>query len=160
MAANSFLIFKNNKELFAIPVGKVHSILEIPRITNLPEAPDFLIGVISFRDSVLPVIDFNIKFFMIHTQIKKESCIIVTDILIEQTALLIGILVDEVIEVNEIMNSQILDSPSIGSIYKSQFIEGMMQRDNGFIQFVNIDKVFSISEVSDIQQANPNNNLI
>jgi len=160
MAANSFLIFKNNKELFAIPVGKVHSILEIPRITNLPEAPDFLIGVISFRDSVLPVIDFNIKFFMIHTQIKKESCIIVTDILIEQTALLIGILVDEVIEVNEIMNSQILDSPSIGSIYKSQFIEGMKQQDNGFIQFVNIDKVFSISEVSDIQQANPNNNLI
>ncbi len=152
MTTNSFLTFKIGNELFATNVSKVHHILEMQRITEIPDAPDYFKGVINLRGTVLPVADLNIKFGMPPLEFTKDTCIIVTDVLIENDTISIGLLVEAVSEVMEITENQILPPPSIGAKYKSKFIHGMVQSGEQFILLINIDTIFSTDEIINLQQ--------
>ena len=148
---HSYLTFKLGDELFAANVGKVLEILEIPRITKVPRSPGFMRGVINLRGSVLPVIDTRTKFGLPQEEDTINSCIIVLDVEMEGQSIIIGSVVDAVQEVMEIEENQIQPAPSVGSKYKTEFIEGMVKVQDQFIMMLNLDKVFSSSEVSILQ---------
>jgi len=160
MTTNSFLTFKIGNELFATNVSKVHNILEMQRITEIPDAPNYFKGVINVRGTVLPVADLHIKFNMPALEFTKDTCIIVTDVLIENDIISIGILVDGVSEVMDITENLILPPPSIEAKYKSKFIHGMVQSGEQFILLINIDTVFSTDEIINLQQTEDNINLL
>lgn len=149
---NSFLSFKLGEEEFAAHVGKVLNILEMTKITEVPKAPEYMKGVINLRGTVLPVIDTRIKFGMSPTVYTTNTCIIVLEIGTEGESIQVGALCDSVQAVLEIDNSQILPAPSIGSKYKSEFIEGVVNVDDNFIMILNMDAVFSSVDVSDIEE--------
>jgi purine-binding chemotaxis protein CheW len=142
----SFLTFRLGDELFAANVGKVLEILEIPRITKVPQSPDFMRGVINLRGSVLPVIDARAKFGLPPAADTINSCIIVLNIDIEGQPIMTGVVVDGVQEVRDIEETQVQEAPSIGSKYKSEFIQGMVKVNEQFIMMLDLDKVFSSSE--------------
>lgn len=144
----TFLTFTLGKELFATNVKKVLTILEMKPITKVPNAPDYLRGVINLRGNVLPVIDMRIKFGMGATQFTANTCIIVLNITFEDEDIHVGILVDAVDEVLEIKDSEIDESPTIGTKYKTEFIHGMYKLDQGFIMLLNIDLIFNSDEIT------------
>jgi len=148
---NSFLSFKLGEEEFAAHVGKVLNILEMTKITEVPKAPEYMKGVINLRGTVLPVIDTRIKFGMTPTVYTTNTCIIVLDIEIEGESIHVGALVDSVQAVLDFDESQIMPAPSIGSKYKSEFIEGVASIDDKFIMILNMDAVFSSDELTNIQ---------
>lgn len=149
----SYLTFRLGDELFAANVGKVLEILEIPRITKVPRSPAYTRGVINLRGSVLPVIDARAKFGLPETADTINSCIIVQDIEMEgQQHIIIGTVVDTVQEVMEIEDAHIQPAPSIGSKYKSEFIQGMVKVNDQFIMLLDLDKVFSSDEASILQE--------
>jgi len=140
---NSFLSFKLGEEVFAAHVGKVLNILEMTKITEVPKSPDYLKGVINLRGTVLPIIDTRIKFGMSPTEYTTNTCIIVLDISMGGESVQVGALVDSVQAVLEFDNNQIMPAPSIGSKYKSEFIEGVMGVNDNFIMILNMDAVFA-----------------
>ncbi len=144
---STFLSFKLNKEFFAVNVAKVLTILELKPITKVPNSPNYMRGVINLRGNVLPVIDMRIKFGMEATEFTKNTCIIVLNIIIDQENIQLGILVDTVDRVLEIKDSEIEESPAIGTKYKTEFIQGMYKLDKGFIMLLNIDLIFSTTEL-------------
>jgi len=121
---NSFLSFKLGDEEFAAHVGKVLNILEMTKITEVPRAPEYMKGVINLRGTVLPVIDTRIKFGMPATAYTTNTCIIVLDIDMDGESIHVGALVDSVQAVLEFNSTDIMPAPSIGSKYRSEFIEG------------------------------------
>lgn len=139
---NTFLSFKLKDEYFATNVSKVLTILEMKSITKVPNSPDYMRGVINLRGNVLPVIDMRIKFGMTATEFTTETCIIVLNVEIEEENVQLGILVDAVDEVLEIKESEIEESPTIGTKYKNEFIHGMYKLNEGFIMLLNIDLIF------------------
>lgn len=145
---NSYLTFMLGKEHFAVDVIKVEEILEVPKITNVPRSPDYLKGVINLRGNVLPVIDTRVKFNMTETEMQVETCIVVLELDIEGEIVMLGALVDAVTEVIELQSSDIKPSPSIGSSYHPEFIEGVTRVKDNFIMLLNIGKVFSVDDVS------------
>jgi purine-binding chemotaxis protein CheW len=147
---NSYLSFKLGDEEFAAHVGKVLNILEMTRITEVPKAPIYMKGVINLRGTVLPVIDTRIKFGMSPTKYTNNTCIIVLDIQVDGEQIQIGALVDAVQAVLEIEKGQILPPPSIGSKYKSEFIEGVANIDEKFIMILDMDAVFSTEDVTNL----------
>lgn len=149
---NTFLSFKLRNEYFATNVDKVLTILEMRAITKVPNSPDYMRGVINLRGNVLPVIDMRIKFGMSKTEFTTETCIIVLNISIDDEVIQAGILVDAVDEVLEIKESDISESPSIGTKYKNEFIQGMYKMDNGFIMLLNIDLIFANDELITINE--------
>jgi purine-binding chemotaxis protein CheW len=145
---NSYLTFKLGNEIFGANVAKVLNILEMTKITKVPKAPGYMKGVINLRGSVLPLIDTKIKFDLGETEYTTNTCILVLDIELNGEPVHVGALVDAVQEVIEIDDLQIQPAPSIGSKYKSEFIEGMAKVNDEFIMLLNMDLIFSTSELS------------
>ena len=144
---STFLTFRLGKELFAVNVSKVLTILEMKPITKVPNSPDHMRGVINLRGQVLPVIDMRIKFGMEATEFTQNTCINVLNINIDNEDTQLGILVDAVDQVLEIKESEIEESPTIGTRYKTEFIEGMYRLDDGFIMLLNIDLIFNSNDL-------------
>jgi purine-binding chemotaxis protein CheW len=145
---NSYLTFKLGDEYFASNVTKVLNILEMTKVTKVPKAPIYMKGVINLRGSVLPLVDTRIKFEMPETEYTANTCILVLIIEINGESVHVGALVDSVQEVIEIAESSIQPAPSIGTRYKSEFIEGIVKVDEEFIMILNMDLIFSSDDFS------------
>jgi purine-binding chemotaxis protein CheW len=151
MAQNSYLTFKLAEEYFAVNVINVMHILEMMKITKVPHCPDYMMGVINLRGAVVPVIDTKKKFGQGEAVITQNTCILVLNLELDGEAITIGALVDSVHEVEEISENQIKPAPSVGSRYKSDFIEGLHAMDDKFIMIVNMNKVLSMDELLVVQ---------
>ncbi len=150
---NSYLTFKLRDEIFGANVAKVLNILEMTKITKVPNSPSYMKGVINLRGSVLPLIDTRIKFDMGVTVYSTNTCILVLDIEMGGDTVHVGALVDSVLEVIEIDDDHIQPPPSIGSKYKSEFIDGMAKIGDDFIMLLNMDLIFSTSELTLIKES-------
>jgi purine-binding chemotaxis protein CheW len=150
---NSYLTFKLGDETFGANVSKVLNILEMIKITKVPKSPLFMKGVINLRGSVLPLIDTKVKFDMGETNYTTNTCILVLDIDMGGEAVHVGALVDSVQEVVDIEENKILPAPTIGSKYKSEFIEGIAKINNEFIMLLNMDLIFSANELSLLRES-------
>jgi purine-binding chemotaxis protein CheW len=147
---NSFLSFKLEDEIFAANVSKVLNILEMTKITKVPKMPPYMKGVINLRGTVLPVIDLRLKFGMTETEYNVNTCILVLDVNIEEESVMVGALVDAVLETLEVDSDKMLPPPSMGGKFKSDLIENIIKKDNDFIMVLDMDKVFSTDEVVEL----------
>ncbi len=143
-----YLTFKLEDEVFALGISQVREVLDYTALTRIPEMPDFMLGVINLRGSVVPVMDMRLKFGMTPTERKVNTCIIIVEIELEGETTILGALADSVQEVLELDPEQIEAPPKIGTRLKSRFIKGMGKRDNQFIIILDIDKVFSADELA------------
>ncbi len=148
--SKSYLSFKVGGELFAAHVSSVLNILEMTRITRVPRAPQYMLGVINLRGAVLPVIDTRIKFGMPVTEKTDETCIIVTEVELDNETVRVGALVDSVEEVLEMEKENIMPPPSIGNRFETDFIQGVMNINEDFIMVLDMNKVFSTEEIASI----------
>ncbi|MBW4056585.1 MAG: purine-binding chemotaxis protein CheW [Proteobacteria bacterium] len=147
-----YLTFKLADEVFALDVAKVREILEITTITKVPQTPDFMRGVINLRGSVVPVIDMRLKFGMSATEQTVNTCIIVVEITMDGDTTVLGALADSVQEVVEMEPESIEPAPHIGTKLNTDYIKGMGKVDSRFVMILDIDKVFSSDELTDLGQ--------
>jgi len=147
-----YLTFQLDDEVFAIDVANVREILEFNSVTRVPKSPEYMRGVINLRGSVVPVFDMRLKFGMTGTERTINTCIVVVEVSYEGEDIIIGALVDSVQEVFELEADQIEPAPKIGTHLRTEFIRGMGKRDETFIIILDIDKVFSIEEITSIQE--------
>ncbi len=148
-----YLTFKLGVEVFALEVSKVREVLDFTTITKIPRTPDFLRGVINLRGSVVPVVDLRLGFGLDSVEPTVNTCIIVVEVAMNGETITVGALCDAVEEVIDIDAAQIQPPPRLGSAIQTDFIQGMGQRDNGFLMILNIDRVFSSADVSQLAQA-------
>ncbi len=150
---NSYLSFQLGDEVFALNVGSVLTIIEIPRITKIPKAPEYIKGVINLRGEVLPVIDIHCKFGLTASEISSSSCILVMEVTVNNKYIKFGILVDSVTEVHEIEPDQILPPPTLGGNFSSKFIDGMYKTQESFIMLVNSEKLVETGEAASLEES-------
>jgi len=148
-----YLTFKLGEEIFALDVAQVREVLDFTAITRVPRTPEYMRGVINLRGSVVPVVDMRLKFGMTRTERTVNTCIEVVEVTLDGEATVLGALVDSVQEVIELEPDQIEPAPRIGTRLRTDFIKGMGKRDNEFIIILDIDKVFSVEELSMMVQA-------
>jgi purine-binding chemotaxis protein CheW len=146
-----YLTFRLEKEVFALNVLQVLEVLEMYSITKVPRAPEFMRGIINVRGSVIPVLDFRMKFGLSRAEETVDTRIIVMQIQLGEDTLVIGAIADAVDEVMEIEPDQIEPAPKIGGRWRSDFIRGIGKRDEEFIIILDIDRVFSADELTQIE---------
>lgn len=143
-----FLTFRLDKEIFALDILKVREVLDFKALTEIPQTPDFLKGVINLRGSVVSVIDMRSKFGMPSAETDKDTSVIIMSLMIDGEETLLGALVDGVEAVIELKPEQITPPPNIGTRLKLEFIRGMGIRDDRFLIILDLDRVFSIEELN------------
>ena len=146
---NSYLTFELDNELFAIHVNKILSILEMKRITKIPQTPDYMKGIINLRGQALPVIDSHIKFNLSPIDITMKTSILVIELKQENSkAVKLGLMVDKVNEVLQIEAKSIIPPPNIGNSHKTDYITGIYKKeDKTFVMIIDINSVLSIKEI-------------
>ncbi len=146
-----YLTFKLEDEVFALDISKVREVLDFTTVTKVPKTPEFMRGVINLRGSVVPVVDLRLKFGMSRTEKTVNTCIIITEVTVDNETTVLGALADSVQEVMDLEPGQIEAAPKIGTRLNTEFIRGMGKRDNTFVIILDIDKVFSIDELALVQ---------
>ncbi len=148
-----YLSFKLDEEEFALDISKVREVLDFTKITKVPQTPDFMKGVINLRGSVVPVVDLNKKFSIKDTEKTVNTRIIIGEVDIEGDSVVLGVLADSVHEVMELEPDSIEPAPKIGTKLNTDFIKGMGKRDEEFVMILDIDKIFSVDELSFVTQS-------
>jgi len=148
-----YLTYKLEDEIFAVDVAKVREILDFTPATKVPGTPEFMRGVINVRGNVVPVVDMRLKFGLTKTEKIVDTCIVVMEIIVDEDTTVLGALVDSVQEVFEIEASHIEPPPRMGTRWRTEFIKGIGKRNDELIIILDIDRVFSSSELGAIQEA-------
>jgi purine-binding chemotaxis protein CheW len=151
MEATQYLTFKLADEVFALDITKVREVLDFTTVTKVPRTPPFMRGVINLRGSVVPVVDLRLKFEMPQTEKTVNTCIIITEVTVDNETTVLGALADSVQEVMDLEPDHIEPAPKIGMHLNTEFIQGMGKRDNQFVIILDIDKVFSTAELKQVQ---------
>ncbi len=138
-----YLTFVLAKEEYGLEILKVREILGMMPITPVPQTPGFVKGVINLRGKVIPVVDLRLKFGMPEAQVTKETCVIV----VEVTGMQMGVVVDTVSEVVDIVDSQIEDAPHFGTQVNTDFIMGMGKVGDKVKILLDIERVLTSEEL-------------
>lgn len=145
---SKYLTFKLAEEEYGVEILKVREIIGIMNITAVPQMPHYMKGVINLRGKVIPVVDLRMKFGLDEIEHTEQTCIIVVDVGNE-----IGILVDTVSEVLDIVGDNIEPPPSMGGAVDTSFILGMGKVADKVKILLDIDNVLSTHEMIDITSA-------
>jgi len=146
----SYLAFRLQGELFAVSVHKVLEIIETGdehTITHLPKASESIAGVVNFRGNVIPVVDTRMKFDMRPYEDTDKFVVIVLNLNINNTEHFVGAKADKVVDVLEISDHEIKNVPEVGQGYNSDFIQGVIHRENNFLMLLNLEAAMGTEEI-------------
>ena len=146
--AKKYLTFLLNDKIYAINILKIKEILEYVEITPIPKMPIFVPGAINVRGKLIPVIDLNQCLCQEHSEINKRSCIVIIEVVYNNSSANIGLIVDAVNKVMDFKSVDIEQAQCFGESINTDFIEGLGKMDDQFIVMLNIDKIMSAEEFS------------
>ena len=119
---DKFLTFAVGREDYGIEIRQVTEIIGIQKITDVPDMPGYIKGVINLRGKVIPVMDVRLRFRMAERAYDDRTCIIVVNV----NDIAVGLVVDTVKEVADIPAQQIELPPSMGDANGHDlFVQGL-----------------------------------
>jgi purine-binding chemotaxis protein CheW len=143
--------FTVGEEEFCVDILKVQEIIRMVRITHMPNAPEYVEGIINLRNKVIPVIDFRKRMhFAESTELKEQDRRIVV---VSFGKTLVGIIVDKVSHVMKISPEQITATPEVIKGYDSECLMGVGRINEKLIVLLDLDKMFKQEEVEPLQIA-------
>ncbi|MBN2509351.1 MAG: purine-binding chemotaxis protein CheW [Spirochaetales bacterium] len=119
---NKYLLFHTGAEIYGIGIMHVTDIIELQKITAVPDMPDYIKGVINLRGKVIPVMDLRLRFRMEPRLYDDRTCIIIINV----DTMSIGLIVDTVSEVRDIPEKEIDPPPEFKSEHAvERYISGL-----------------------------------
>jgi len=135
-------------EIFAVPVSLVREILDYRETFRIPNGPDYLLGLTEMRDQGVTTIDFRLRLGLPRAEPTPATRILVVDVPLADRTLVLGLVVDRVLEVSSIHTDQLEAAPDIGVRWPSDYISGVVKREGGFVVLVDMTKIFSAQEAA------------
>ncbi|WP_372839380.1 chemotaxis protein CheW [Phaeovulum sp.] len=130
-------------EIFAIEATRVREILDMVPITEVPNAPAFLGGLINVRGRVVPLADLRVRFCMERPPPDAETRIVVIEIALDGEPTIVGLLADRVHTVADIDLLTLEDAPSVGMRWRQDYVQGIARHNEQFIILPELGRIFS-----------------
>lgn len=154
-AEKQFVALSIDREVFAVPVEAVHEILDMQPVFRIPEAPNYMLGLIDLRGRSVPVLDLRAKLGLPSIPPTSTTRILVLEMNVSGRPLVLGLVADRVIEVLAFGEGDIEPAPDIGVHWHSEYISGVGKRNSSFVVIFNLAKLFSEDEVMALSGACP-----
>jgi len=124
--AGKYLTFNLQAESYGIDVLKVREIIRLANITQVPQMPPHIRGVINLRGKIIPVLDLRMRFEFPTSANTEQTCIIVAQVkLPDGKSTQMGLVVDGVEEVINIAAGDIEETPNFGGQICTNYIIGI-----------------------------------
>jgi len=138
-----FLTFSVGRESYGIEIKFVTEIIGIQDITEVPELPNYVRGIINLRGKIIPVIDVRLRFKKELKKYNDRTCIVVIDI--KETS--VGLIVDNVAEVIKIDDSNIVPPPDIKTGFHNRYVRAIGKVENEIKLLLDCDKLLNDDEM-------------
>ncbi len=135
------LTFILGNESYGIEVRYVTEIIGIQPVTEIPELPEYIRGIINLRGKIIPVMDVRLRFAKPYKEYNDRTCIIVVDI----SDIPIGLIVDGISEVITIPDGEVAAPPKTGET-GSRYIKGIGKTGSTVIMLLDCEKLLSDNE--------------
>ncbi|MCW7482311.1 chemotaxis protein CheW [Leptospira kanakyensis] len=132
-----FLIFSLADRSYGIEIKFITEIVGMQNITEIPDMPTFIKGVINLRGKVIALIDVRDRFRMQSIGYNDKTCVIILNV----NQQLIGLIVDTVKEVIKIPPTNMEDAPKFGDHQGNQFIKSIAKVSDDVKVLLNIEKL-------------------
>ena len=142
-----WVTYRLGDETYGINVMQVQEVLRYSEIAPVPGAPHYVLGIINLRGNVVTVIDTRTRFGLPTAETTDQTRIVV----IEAENQVVGILVDAVAEVVYLRQSEIETTPSVGNEESAKFIQGVCHKNDELLILVDLEKLMTNEEWSDLQ---------
>ncbi len=143
-----FLTFAIGNEEYGIEIEHVTEIIGIQAITEVPELPFYIKGIINLRGKIIPVMDMRLRFKREAMEYNDRTCIIVVDI----GEITIGLIVDKVVEVVSIPEQDIVPPPDPSTGFQTRYIKGVGKIGNEVKLLLDCIKILSDEEVKNLAE--------
>jgi len=146
---NRYLTFTLD-ECYALNMDYIVEVIQYKPVTPVPETPSYIAGVINLRGTIVPVIDMRERFLKEPHRELSRRCILI----IRFNDMLIGLLVDDNADIEELDPEKLTAPPQVGSNYSHVFIKSIGIKDDGMILIIDADKLIHLDEleVMDVPQ--------
>lgn len=153
---SQFVTLGAAEEIYAAPVEMVQEILELRPISRLPNAPANLLGMIDVRSEGIPVLDLRATLGLPVAGDDENTRIVVLRFRTDGRELTLALKTDRVFEVTVLDDETLAPPPPTGRRWDSRVIAGIGRRNGAFVTVLDLDRLFSLSDVDDLDVATPN----
>jgi purine-binding chemotaxis protein CheW len=141
--AAEFLTFALGSEEYGVDILKVKEIRGYDAVTRLPDAPDYIKGVINLRGTIVPVVDMRLKFRLERAEYTALTVMIVLNV----ADRVVGMVVDSVSDVVQLSAEQVRAVPEIGATIDRQFLTGIGTLDERMLILLDIERLMASTEM-------------
>jgi len=134
--------FRVGNELYALDIMQIREIIRPQKLTTVPKAPRFIEGVINLRGAVIPVADLRKRFDHPITSDARKNRVIICSV----AGKIVGLLVDEVLEVRRYGRQDVAPSPQFLKGPEAEFFLGVARRGDDLVMVVDLDRILSSDE--------------
>jgi purine-binding chemotaxis protein CheW len=142
--------FQVGRETYGVPITSLHEIVRVPEITAVPDAPDYMEGVINLRGKIVSVMDLRKRFGVKETGTNRRNRILV----VEFNGRLSGLIVDSASEVLKIASTDIEPPPAVLQEGGANCVTGLGKYKGRLIMLLDMNKLLDFSSDSS-QKSSP-----
>jgi len=147
---DKYLTFLVDGEDYGIAIRYVTEIIGLQKITEIPDLPPMIKGVINLRGRIIPVMDMRSRFKLAEREYDSRTCVVVTNI----SGRTIGLIVDRVSEVQKIPADQV-EPPPRAAKNDCQYIQGIGKADDQVKVLLDVGALLDEKELREVEAAGP-----
>lgn len=142
MATLQQVVFRLDKEEYGLDIMRVNGIEKYQEVVKIPNAPEYIEGMINLRGEVLPIFSLRKKFSLEDKPYDDETKIIV----VYTNDIKVGFIVDSVAEILQIQEEDVEIAPAIVTGINRKYINSVAKVDERMIVLVDIDLLVTDEE--------------
>lgn len=143
-----YLTFPLGGEVYGIEIRYVTEIIGIQAITEVPDLPEYVRGIINLRGKIIPVIDVRLRFKKPPREYNDRTCVIVVDM----GGVSVGLVVDTVAEVLAIAEQDIVPPPQMNNNYHQRYIKAIGKVGNDVKLILDCDNLLNDDDVAILEK--------
>lgn len=142
-ATNQFLTFILGDEEYGLDILRIQEIKGWGNVTKIPNMPDYILGVINLRGTIVPIMDLRKRFNLPKVEYDAMTVVIVAKVYDEDHERVVGLVVDAVSEVYDLNDKCMQPPPEFGCNVQADFIHSLANVEDKMIILMDIDKLVS-----------------
>jgi len=125
LLAGKYLVFHLGAVQYGLEIARVNEIVQLIEITKIPNAPEYVKGIINLRGRTIPAFDLRVMFELGAAEHTDKTCIIIVEVPTPEGIISAGLVVDDVAEVLDLEEKHLSRPPEVGMGRSSEVVKGV-----------------------------------
>lgn len=143
-----YLTFRLADEEYGVDILRVQEIRGWETVTRIPNAPEYVKGVLNLRGAIVPIIDLRTRFHLPRSEYTATTVVVVLSVQSRHRERIMGVVVDAISDVVSARLSDIQATPEFDTSIKIDYISGLASSNEKMIMLVDVDRMLDIAEMT------------